>query len=88
MLVLLTIYLYNKYICYGYKGKNIYSNDGALTWWRHHVSTTPLASGRNDMELASTPKRTELALAPNCWKLVSTRSRVELASVSKCIELA
>ena len=39
--LLLTIYLHNKYRYYGNKGKYIYSNDGALTRWRHHVYTTP-----------------------------------------------
>ena len=42
ILLLLTIYLYNKYTHFGYKGKNKYLNDNTLTWWRHDVYKTPV----------------------------------------------
>ena len=35
--LLLTIYLYNKYMYNGQKGKYIWSNDGTFTRWRHYV---------------------------------------------------
>ena len=38
------IYLYNKYLYYGNKGKYIRSNDGTFTRWHDHVCTTPFTT--------------------------------------------
>ena len=42
--LLLTLYLYNKYLYHCNKGKYIRSNYGALTRWRYYACTTPLDS--------------------------------------------